>query len=215
MAQVSPSSPAQMPSPSPHKIMPVVQPDGVVGGQNVVKSKGVGGVTRQARTGSTPFTEEPLSSMRRTIAKRLSEAKVCIWMCVYLCLWVCMCFECEVCVLCLCVSVLSVCCVRVLCVLYVCVTGVTSGYGMKPPLHPVEARRREVCVNAEVRLCECACACVCGGGRYVCIYACMACMCNVFIVLIRVCLLISMYVLSYTVHVCYVCANSTYTYVLI
>ena len=36
---------------------------------------------------------------------------------------------------------------------------------------------------------------------------CMACMCNVFIVLIRMCLLISMYIRSYTVHVCYVCAT--------
>ena len=119
MAQVSPSSPGQMPSPSPHKIMPVVQPDGVVGGQNAVKSKGVGGATCQVRTGGTPFTEEPLSSMRRTIAKRLSEAKVCICMCVCLCLWVCMCFECEVCVLCLCVCVecvLRTCFVRVVCV---------------------------------------------------------------------------------------------------
>ena len=28
-----------------------------------------------------PFTEEPLSSMRRPIAKRLSEAKVCACLC--------------------------------------------------------------------------------------------------------------------------------------
>ena len=46
--------------------MPVVWSDGVVGGRNVVQSKGVG------RAASAPFTEEPLSSMRRTIAKRLN-----------------------------------------------------------------------------------------------------------------------------------------------
>ena len=154
---MSPSSPGQVPSPTPRKLMPVVQPDGVVGGQNVVKSKGVGGVTRQARTGGTPFTEEPLSSMRRTIAKRLSEAKVCACVCVCLCLWVCVlsvmcvCVECVLCVFCACVCVLSVlrvCFVRVVCV---CVTGVTSRCGMKPPLPPFE-RRREVCVNVEVHL---------------------------------------------------------------
>ena len=100
---MSPSSPAQMPSPSPQKLMPVVQPDGVVGGQNVVKSKGVGGVTRQARTGSTPFTEEPLSSMRRTIAKRLSEAKVCVCVCVCICVSGCACVLSVRCVFCVCV----------------------------------------------------------------------------------------------------------------
>ena len=130
---MSPSSPAQMPSPSPQKLMPVVQPDGVVGGQNVVKSKGVGGVTRQARTGSTPFTEEPLSSIRRTIAKRLSEAKVCVCMhvccncmyvvCFVLCVCVCVCVCVHVCAyacVCICVSgcacVLSVRCVFCVCV---------------------------------------------------------------------------------------------------
>ena len=83
--------------------MPVVQPDGVVGGQNVVKSKGVGGVTRQARTGGTPFTEEPLSSMRQTIAKRLSEAKVCVCVvCVFVSLGVFGLYLCAVCVLCGC-----------------------------------------------------------------------------------------------------------------
>ena len=66
---------------------------------------------------------------------------------------------------------MSVCCVHVLCVLYECVTGVTLGDGMKPPLRPVEARRREVCVNAEVRLCECLVhVCVEGAGMYIYIY---------------------------------------------
>ena len=42
----------------------------------MVQSKRVCGATRQAKAGGASFTEEPLSSMRRTIAKRLSEAKV-------------------------------------------------------------------------------------------------------------------------------------------
>ena len=43
--------------------MPVVWPDGVVGGRNVVQSKRVCGDAHQAKAGGTPFTEEPLSSM--------------------------------------------------------------------------------------------------------------------------------------------------------
>ena len=58
--------------------MPIVWPDGVVGGRDAVQSKRMGGDTCQARAGGASFTEEPLSSMRRTIAKRLSEAKVCV-----------------------------------------------------------------------------------------------------------------------------------------
>ena len=88
--------------------MPVVWPDGVFGGRNVIQSKRVGGYTRQAKAVDVPFTEESLSSMRRTIAKRLSEAKVCVCACVCCnCLW-CVC----VCV-CLCVCV-GGCCVWVL-----------------------------------------------------------------------------------------------------
>ena len=68
--------------------MTVVWPDGVLGGRNVVQSKRVCGATRQAKAGGAPFTEEPLSSMRRTIAKRLSEAKVCVC-CVFV--LVCLC----------------------------------------------------------------------------------------------------------------------------
>ena len=71
--------------------MPVVWPDGVLGGRNVVQSKRVCGDTRQAKAGGTPFREEPLSSMRQTIAKRLSEAKVCVCcvcVCVSGCVWV-------------------------------------------------------------------------------------------------------------------------------
>ena len=63
--------------------MPVVRADAVLGGRGVAQSKGVGGAARQVRAGGAPFTEEPLSSMRRTIAKRLSEAKVfCMRVCV-------------------------------------------------------------------------------------------------------------------------------------
>ena len=102
----------------------------------------------------------------------------CAYGCVCICVSGCACVLSVMFVFCVCVCVLSVCCVRVLCVLYVCVTGVTSGYGMKPPLRPVEARRREVCVNAEVRLCECACACV-WRGSYVYMCAWLACaMCS-------------------------------------
>ena len=91
--------------------MPVVWPDGVLGGRNVVQSKRVCEATRQAKAGGAPFTEEPLSSMRRTIAKRLSEAKVCV--CVYVCVV-------RICVLCVfyvvCVRVCAhVCAVFVLC----------------------------------------------------------------------------------------------------
>ena len=71
----------------------------------MVQSRKVGGYTRQARAGGAPFTEEPLSSMRRTIAKRLSEAKVCVCvvclcLCVCVCEFVCMCCVCCVCVMC-------------------------------------------------------------------------------------------------------------------
>ena len=38
--------------------MPVVWPDGVLGGRNVVQSKGVGGDTHQAKAVDAPFTEE-------------------------------------------------------------------------------------------------------------------------------------------------------------
>ena len=41
---------------------------------------------------------------------------------------------------------------------------------------------------------------VCMTVLYVYMYACMACMCNVFIVLICMCLLISKYICSYTNH---------------
>ena len=83
--------------------MPVVWPDGVLGGRNVVQSKRVCGATRQANAGGAPFTKEPLSSMRRTIAKRLREAKVCVCVCVVsacvfciasVCACVCMCVLC-------------------------------------------------------------------------------------------------------------------------
>ena len=44
--------------------------------QEEVQSKRVGGATWQVKAGGAPFMEEPLSSMRRTKARRLSEAKV-------------------------------------------------------------------------------------------------------------------------------------------
>ena len=63
--------------------------------------KGVGGAARQARAGGVPFMEEPLSSMRRTIAKRLNEAS-CVCACV--CVRVCVCAHVRVSV-CVCLSV--------------------------------------------------------------------------------------------------------------
>ena len=66
----------------------------------------MGGDTRQARAGGTSFTEEPLSSMRRTIAKRLSEAKVCVCVCVV--------SACVFCVVSVCACVCCVCFVWVL-----------------------------------------------------------------------------------------------------
>ena len=55
---------------------------------------------------------EPLSSMRRTIAKRLSEAKACV--CVYVVT------ACVLCVFCV-VSVCACVCACVCCVCFVCV----------------------------------------------------------------------------------------------
>ena len=66
--------------------------------RSVVQSIGVGGAARQVRTGGAPFTEEPLSSMRRTIAKILSEAKMCTCACVCAC--ACLCMRCK----CVCTS---------------------------------------------------------------------------------------------------------------
>ena len=68
--------------------MPVVRADAVLGGRGVAQSKGVGGAARQVRVGGAPFSEEPLSSMRRTIAKRMSEAKV---LCMCVCMRACVC----------------------------------------------------------------------------------------------------------------------------
>ena len=46
-----------------------------------VCSQGVNVGREQVRAGGTPFTEELLSSMRRTIAMTLSEVKVCVCVC--------------------------------------------------------------------------------------------------------------------------------------
>ena len=89
-----PPSPIQMSPPSPPPLMPVVRPPVVPIGGGVAQSKGVGGTGRQPKSGGAPFTEVPLSGMRRTIAKRLSEAKVCVCacgVCVCVCVWACVC----------------------------------------------------------------------------------------------------------------------------
>ena len=54
--------------------------------RSVLQSIGVGGAARQVRTGGAPFTEEPLSSMRRTIAKILKPSCVRVHVCVCVCM---------------------------------------------------------------------------------------------------------------------------------
>ena len=61
----------------------------------------------------------------------------------------------------------------VLCVCDVCGCGRSSGYVMKPALHPFWRQEETcVCVNAGVHLCMHACTCVCGG---LCVRTWLAC----------------------------------------
>ena len=82
------------------------------------------------RAGRAPFSEEPLSSMRRTIAKRMSEAKNFLCMCVFKYFWgLFTIINCNVCLCDLYLSVTCVClfrdygCIGIL-YNYVCVHGV-------------------------------------------------------------------------------------------
>ena len=60
---VSLSSSVQVPSPSPHPLMPVVRPEAVLGGMGVAQSKGMGMVAQQMRAGEAPF----IHSYRRSL----------------------------------------------------------------------------------------------------------------------------------------------------
>ena len=178
----------------PCKCVTICQLYGLMGclgeGMWFSESKRMGGATRQARTGGTPFTEESLSSMRRTIAKRLSEAKVCV--CMHVCVAI-VCMLCVFCVVCVCVCACACVCVFCVCVWCVCVCFRSSGYIMKPALRPFCRQEGE-----ETCVCVCVCACVCV-WMLGCICAC---------VLVHVC------VGCVCVHGLHVqCVNSAHTYV--